>query len=49
MYFSFTTLSTVGLGDLHAHSDGERLAAAFLMMIGVAVFTYVLANFNEIV
>jgi len=47
-YFFFTTLSTVGFGDLHPRSDAERILMAFLMLLGVAVFSYVMGNFIEI-
>lgn len=40
MYFSFTTLSTVGFGDLYPVSDIERLSGAFVLLFGVATFSY---------
>ena len=48
MYWAFTTLSTVGLGDYYPVSFTERALAAFGFMIGVAVFAYVMGNFLEI-
>ena len=36
MYFAFTTLSTIGLGDYHPKSDSERLFGSFLLLFGVA-------------
>ena len=47
-YFAFTTLSTVGLGDLHPRSDPERLFTAFLLFFGVLLFSYVLGKFFRI-
>lgn len=47
-YFSFTTLSTVGYGDLHPRSDIERIIAWFVLLIGVAVFSFIMGNFIEI-
>lgn len=41
-YFSFTTLSTVGFGDLSPRSDPERLMCSLILMIGVGVFSMVL-------
>ena len=36
-YFSVTTLSTVGYGDLHPTSDGSRLFTAFYILAGVTI------------
>jgi hypothetical protein len=47
-YFAFTSLSTVGFGDLHPRSDYERLLTAFILLFGVAIFSYVMGNFIEI-
>ena len=47
-YFSFTTLSTVGYGDLHPRSDTERIIAWFVLLVGVAVFSFIMGNFIEI-
>ena len=47
-YFAFTSLSTVGFGDLHPRSDYERLVTAFILLFGVAIFSYVMGNFIEI-
>ena len=41
LYFSFTSLSTVGLGDYHPRSDFERAVGAFLLLFGVTVTSYV--------
>lgn len=40
MYFAFTTLSTVGFGDYYPVSDTERLTGAFVLLFGVATFSY---------
>lgn len=44
MYFAFTTLSTAGLGDYYPVSDMERLVGAFLLLIGVAIFSYIMGE-----
>lgn len=49
VYFSFTTLTTVGFGDLHPRSDAERIFIAFGMLIGVAIFSLFMSEFIEIV
>ena len=48
MYFSFTTLSTTGFGDLHPRSNAERLLCAILLLFGVMIFTYVKDVFTGI-
>ena len=47
-YFSFTTLATVGYGDFHPRSDVERILAWFVLLIGVACFSFIMGNFIEI-
>jgi hypothetical protein len=42
-YFSVTTLSTVGYGDLHPTTDGSRLFTAFYILAGVAIALSALA------
>jgi hypothetical protein len=44
----FTSLSTVGFGDLHPRGDFERLACAFILLFGVAIFSYIMGIFIEI-
>lgn len=46
-YFAFTSLSTVGLGDLHPRSSEERLFCAFVLLFGVAIFSYIMGTFIE--
>jgi len=36
-YFSVTTLTTVGYGDIHPTSDGSRIFTGFFILIGVGV------------
>lgn len=48
MYFSFTTLTTVGFGDLSPQTEYERLFGAFLLLFGVAIFSYCMGIFIEI-
>ena len=47
-YFAFTTLSTVGFGDYHPRSDSERAVCAIILLVGVAIFSYIMGNFIEI-
>jgi len=48
MYFIFTTLSTVGFGDFHPKGNLERVLGAFVLLMGVAIFSYIMGNFLEI-
>ena len=48
-YFAFTTLSTVGFGDLNPRSDIERIFGAFILLCGVAVFSTIMGSFIEMV
>lgn len=40
-YYTFTTLSTVGFGDIHPRSNFERILSAITMLVGVLVFSIV--------
>ena len=48
LYFGFTTLSTVGFGDLTPRSNFERSVGAFILVSGVAMFSLLMGNFIEI-
>lgn len=48
VYFAFTSLSTVGFGDYHPRGDIERVVGAFILLIGVAIFTYIISIFKDI-
>jgi len=48
-YFSITTLSTVGYGDLSPVSDTEKLVGIVIMIGGVAFFSYIMGQFIEII
>ena len=49
MYYSFTSLSTVGLGDLVPRSNVERLLCSFVLLFGVAIFSYIMGIFIEVI
>ena len=48
VYYTFTSLSTVGFGDLTPRSDCERLFCAFILLFGVAIFSYILGELTNI-
>ena len=39
----------MGFGDYHPKSDSERLVCLFILMFGVAIFSYIMGNFIQIV
>jgi len=45
----FTTLSTVGFGDLYPVSNGERVLCILNFIIGNAIFSLILGNFISII
>lgn len=44
IYWSITTLATVGYGDISAKTNGQMLYASATMIVGVAFFGYVLSS-----
>mmetsp|Transcript_1511 Transcript_1511/g.1006 ORF Transcript_1511/g.1006 Transcript_1511/m.1006 type:complete len:221 (+) Transcript_1511:675-1337(+) len=48
IYFAFTTLSTVGFGDYNPKSELERIITTFILLIGVACFSYIMGQFIDI-
>lgn len=48
VYYMFTSLSTVGFGDFHPRSNTERFVCSMILLFGVAIFSYVMATFTEI-
>jgi hypothetical protein len=49
LYFSFTSLTTVGFGDFHPRSDFERIYIAFGLLFGVAIFSYIMGEFIDMI
>jgi hypothetical protein len=45
LYFAFTSLSTVGFGDYAPRGNIERFYGAFMLLFGVATFSYIMGNF----
>lgn len=45
IYFSFTSLSTVGFGDYHPQTDAERLLCALVLLFGNMIFSLVMEQF----
>ena len=49
MYYTYTTLSTVGFGDLAPRSDPERMVCSFILMLGVGIFSIFLGDMTAII
>eukprot|EP00736_Rhodelphis_marinus_P009441 Rmarinus@m.25663 len=44
IYWAFTTLTTVGYGDIIPQTDSERVYALFAMVMGASIFGYIVGN-----
>jgi len=44
IYWAFTTMTTVGYGDINPANNGERIMAILTMLLGASVFGYVIGN-----
>ena len=49
LYWTFTTLSTVGYGDITAKSSPERLLNCFIMLVGASLFGFVVTAVSALV
>ena len=49
VYFTFTTLTTVGYGDVTPTNNDERIYALLCQLIGAFVFGYILSTVAELV
>ena len=48
-YYILTTLTTVGYGDLLPKNNFEKCLAILIMLGGIAFFSYIMGNFNDVV
>ena len=48
LYWAFTTMTTVGYGEIVPYSVGEKVYAIFIMLMGATIFAYMLANVANI-
>ena len=49
MYYVFTTMTTVGFGDIHPESDLERLFCVVLFLFAGGIFSMILNAFTEMI
>jgi voltage-gated potassium channel Kch len=48
VYWSLTTVTTVGYGDIYPLSTGDRVVAIFVILIGASMFGYILGQVSTI-
>jgi hypothetical protein len=49
IYYSMTTLSTVGFGDYNPRSNSERILAVALLIFGVSMFSYIMGEILNLI
>ena len=49
IYWAFSTLTTVGYGDINAQTDTERIVAIVWMCFGVAFYSFTIGNLTSLV
>ena len=49
MYWSITTLTTVGYGDLHAENINEMIFVSFYMIFNLSLTAYLIGNMTNLV
>ena len=48
LYWAFSTLTTVGYGDISAVTVGEQLYSMLMMLLGVSWYAYVVGSMSTI-
>lgn len=48
LYYSFSTLFTVGFGDIHSVNDLERIITIFLMLFGVFFYSFTIGTLSSV-
>jgi hypothetical protein len=49
IYWSITTLTTVGYGDLHPVNKGEMVYDIFFMLMNLALTAYIIGNMTNLI
>jgi hypothetical protein len=48
LYWTYTTMSTVGYGDISARTNLEKILSIFLMIFGVCFFSFTIGSLASI-
>ena len=49
IYWAFTTLTTVGYGDINSYTVTEQIVAIIWMCFGVAFYSFTIGNLTSLV
>ena len=49
LYFAITTITTVGYGDIFAHTKTERMLSIIFMIFAGAIFSFSIGNVGDII
>lgn len=49
LYWSITTMATVGYGDIKPQTTQERIAVIFIMIISGGVYAYIINDIGKLV
>jgi len=49
LYWSFTTMCTVGYGDFHPMTTNERILSMMIMILSSGIFAFIIGDIGRIV
>ena len=49
LYYTMTTLATIGFGDYHPKADEERMFSVIIFFVGVSITLYLMVCFIQII
>ena len=49
LYWTITTITTVGYGDISATNTSERIVSSVIMIIGVIAFSFSIGSLSSII
>ena len=48
IYWAFSTIATVGYGDIHAYTNLEKIISIFWMMVGVFFYSFTIGTLTMV-